>query len=154
MLLREFIENNNNIFKSIIKGLQNFTDEKVKTTLKSNFVKFTKFIKDNNIEDETLYIINKYFKTNYTDISQIKYNISESIINEDFKQYWETIKGEAFPTLSFYPALQVWLEIDKLIKSNGIVSNSSLKMIIIYGIFWLLLVSGKYVKQYMLNKGR
>lgn len=68
--------------------------------------------------------------------------LKESVVNEDAKHWWELIKTEAFPALSFYPALQVWLELDKMIKGT----EYSGKVIGFYAAFWLLLISGKYIK--------
>ena len=72
---------------------------------------------------------NKLFKENIT-------------LDEDAKHWWDLVKGELFPTLSFWPALQVWLEIDKMIKGTEYSGN----IIGFYAAFWLVLISGKYVK--------
>ena len=71
--------------------------------------------------------------------------LGESVINEDAKHWWELIKTEAFPTLAFYPALQVWLEFDKMLKGT----QYSGTVIAFYATFWLLLISGKYIKGWM-----
>ena len=73
---------------------------------------------------------------------EIVYN---EVINEDIKHWWDMVKSEAFPTLAFWPGLQVWLELDKLIKGtsyNG-------KVIGVYAAMWLLLISGKYLVSWM-----
>lgn len=67
---------------------------------------------------------------------------NESVIDESAKHWWDLIKTEAFPTLAFYPALQVWLEFDKMLKGT----EYSGKVIAFYAAFWLILVSGKYIK--------
>lgn len=67
------------------------------------------------------------------------------VMTEDAKHWWELIKTEAFPTLAFYPALQVWLEFDKMLKGT----EYSGKVVAFYAAFWLLLVSGKYVKGWL-----
>lgn len=67
---------------------------------------------------------------------------NESVIDESAKHWWDLIKTEAFPTLAFYPALQVWLELDKMLKGT----EYSGKVIGFYAAFWLILVSAKYVK--------
>lgn len=74
-----------------------------------------------------------------------KKNESKDNLDEDAKHWWELIKQEAFPTLAFYPALQVWLEFDKMLKGT----QYSGKVIAFYAAFWLLLVSGKYVKGWL-----
>lgn len=70
---------------------------------------------------------------------------NESVIDESAKHWWDLIKTEAFPTLAFYPALQVWLELDKMLKGT----EYSGKVIGFYAAFWLVLVSAKYVKGWM-----
>jgi len=73
-------------------------------------------------------------------------NKQESVaINEDAKHWWDLLKTEMFPTLAFYPALQVWLEFDKMLKGT----EYSGKAIAFYAAFWLLLVSGKYIKGWL-----
>jgi hypothetical protein len=75
-------------------------------------------------------------------------NKNESIINEDVAHLWNLIKTEAFPTLAFYPALQVWLELDKILKGT----EYSGRTIVFYAAFWLLLMSGKHIAHW--NKWR
>jgi hypothetical protein len=65
-------------------------------------------------------------------------------INEDAAHLWGLIKAEAFPTLAFYPALQVWLELDKILKGTPY----SGKVIGFYAAFWLILMSGKHITQW------
>ena len=74
-----------------------------------------------------------------------KSNNESTIISEDMKHWWELVKTEAFPTLAFYPALQVWLEIDKYIKG----SDYNTKVMMFYASLWLVLVSGKYIAGWM-----
>ena len=69
----------------------------------------------------------------------------EIILSEDIKHWWDLIKTEAFPTLAFYPALQVWLELDKILKG----SDYSGKVIGFYAALWLVLISGKYMAGYL-----
>lgn len=67
------------------------------------------------------------------------------MLDEDARHWWDLVKTELFPTLSFWPALQIWLEIDKLLRGT----EYSGKSIVFYAAFWLILVSGKYVKGWM-----
>ena len=52
---------------------------------------------------------------------------------------------EGFPTLAFYPALTAWIEIGKVLDSDMSVNWMKFG---VYALFWLLLVSGKYIKQF------
>lgn len=68
-----------------------------------------------------------------------------TVINESAKHWWDLIKTEAFPTLAFLPAFQVWLELDKMLRGTG----GDTKVAMIYAAIWLVLISGKYVKGWM-----
>jgi hypothetical protein len=142
-----------NIILDVIKKISKKPANTVMKMFKDGYKKFVDMLEKDQLTmgsgvdlDSILSIINKAYGTNYKDIKdlkkQINVNLKESTeLNEDFKHYWELIKSEAFPTLAFYPALQVWLEIDKILKAG----NGNYKIMIIYAIIWLLLVSGKFI---------
>jgi len=147
MKFQNFIVNENIMDKSlsIIKRL---SFNKVKSFLKGEFDKFVDLVRSTGREEEALSILNKYFKTRYHSFDEVqKQQIKESdeMINEDLAHWWDVIKTEAFPTLSFYPALTVWLEIDKLFNNQ----TMDTKKTIAYASLWFLLVSGKYVGGWM-----
>jgi len=149
MRLENFINEDvliENIIINNLKKLFNKPAKKVMMTFQNSFRKFIKIIRQNDIEDDVLKILNKHAGKNYKSLEQILKSkpLTEDKLNEDWAHYWDLIKGEAFPSLSFYPALQIWLEIDKLIKG----SDASIKVMAVYSIIWLLLVSGKFVKQF------
>jgi len=153
MRLRKYAEMNemvmNPIFINAIRKLKDYSWNQVKKKFQEAWNKIVNFIEcsDNDIEisKNALQVINKHMGTNYKDLREIS-SLRESVeLNEDITHWWEVIKSEAFPTLSFYPALQCWLELDKLLKGNGF--NGT--VIAIYAVFWLLLVSGKYVKGWL-----
>lgn len=70
---------------------------------------------------------------------------TESTVNEDLRHWWDLVKTEAFPTLAFYPALQVWLELDKMLKGTPY----SGKVIGFYAALWMVLMTGKYISGWM-----
>ena len=86
-------------------------------------------------------VLSDFLKENGIDEKRL----NEAMISEDAKHWWDLIKTEAFPTLAFYPALQVWLEFDKMLKGTAYSGT----VISFYAAFWLLLVSGKYVKGWL-----
>jgi hypothetical protein len=119
---------------------------------KNSWDEFQEAVEANGSEEQVLSFINKGFKTNYRTMDQIgnakpkPTRLGESDdVNESTKHWWDLVKTEAFPTLAFYPALSIWLEIDQLMKGN----DMDLKKVTIYALFWVLLVSGKYVKGWM-----
>jgi hypothetical protein len=140
-------------FQNHMKKISNKPAKAVEKIFKDGWIAFEKVLKSHRLEQDAIDIINKHLKTNYKNLSQItkatiakiptkKLYEEEDLLTEDFKHYWELIKTEMFPIVSFWPALQAWLEIDKLIKSTGEANYTALA---IYGIFWVFLVSGKYL---------
>jgi hypothetical protein len=125
----------------VIKGLRNKSWNKVISVLKSNWKKFVNLIRENGLEKEVINIINKHLKTNYKSLNDIS-GVNEDVLNEDFKHFWDMVKQEAFPTLAFYPALSIWMEIDKIFRNV----DMDFKKVLIYGIFWVFLMSGKHIK--------
>jgi len=135
------------------KELRKLSASKAEKKLKMSWKELSNVLKDRLLEDDAVKIINKHFKTNYKRLSEIDNakiaklptnKIYEELILEDFKHYWDFIKNEAFPALSFYPALTAWLEIDKLLSGadfNGMKFG-------IYAMFWLVMISGRFVKEW------
>ena len=146
---------NENIIIDTLKKLAGKPANTVMKMFKDGYKKFVDMLEKDQLTmgsgvdlDKILGIINKAYGTKYKDISdlkkQINANIKESTeLNEDWSRFWDLIKGEAFPALSFYPALTVWLELDKWVRQSGDINS---RVIIVYGLIWLLLISGKFVK--------
>jgi len=140
---------NENIIIDTLKKIAGKPANAVMKLFKDGFEKFVNIFQeqDEMTQQKVLAAINKAYGTNYKDTNDLKKairaNLKESNeLNEDWKHYWDLIKGEAFPALSFYPALTVWLEIDKLIRGN----DANARVIVVYGLLWLLLISGKFIK--------
>jgi len=155
MRLENYVGNllNENAFIDALAKIKSKPSKAIEKLLKKNWNDFANLVKEKVLEDDALDIINKRLGTHYTSLSKISLaKIMENTeLNEDFAHYWELMKQEAFPVLAFYPALQVWLELDKMLKTNSIGSNS-IKVMLVYSAIWLFLVSGKYIKSW--NKWR
>lgn len=141
---------NENIIIDTIKKIAGKPANTVMKMFKDGFKKFIGIFQeqDDMTQEKVLGAINKAYGTKYRNVDDLKKalksNLKESTeLNEDFAHYWGLIKGEAFPALSFYPALTVWLEVDKWIRQSGDVNS---RVIIVYGLIWLLLISGKFIK--------
>ena len=136
------------IFSKILNKIANKPTKVVEKLFKDSWNKLANELKTNRLEKDALNIINRHFRTQYKSLDQVsKLKISEmpsSTLEESFKHWWEKIKGEAFPSLAFYPMLQVFFEIDKIIK--GMDYNG--RIILVYGIMWVFLISGKYVTEW------
>lgn len=144
-ITKEEVLSEGTLFQNLLKKLGNKSTAIAKKIFKDNWIKIANIIKKKGEEDRALQIINKNFETNYKSLDQIsKAKIREEVMNEDFAHFWDFLKDQAFPTLSFYPALTAWLELDKLLSGGDFNLNKTL----IYAAFWLLLVSGKFVKSW------
>ena len=126
--------------------LINMSPGKAEKVMKNSWDQFSNLLKAKVLEDDAIVIINKHFSTNYTSLGQIdKKKISSlpsiKIIDEDLKNYWKYIKSEAFPALAFYPVLNVFMELDKLVKG----SDANIKIMIFYSAMWIMLSSGKFI---------
>jgi hypothetical protein len=147
MKFQQFVMNENILDKSL-SIINRLPFNKVKKFLKGEFDKFVEIMKTTGKEKEALSIFNKFFGTRYHSFEEIQkqhVNESDDMINEDLAHWWETVKSEAFPTLAFYPALTVWLEIDKLFNDQPM----DIKKTVVYASLWMLLVSGKYVNGWL-----
>jgi len=147
---------NEGVIKNLlIKQLKKYTADKALNFLEKQWQKAIKMIRKNGYEDQALQILNQSLNTKYRSLDQfnkhsMKKMLPEEVqisnnLNEDFKHWFDMIKSEAFPALSFYPALTAWLELGKLFDGPDAVDW---KKFAVYGIFWALLVSGKYIKEF------
>jgi len=133
---------NEGVFVDVLKKIAG-EPKAIFKKLKDSWNKLKGTIVAKGMEDDALRIINKHFKTNYKTLKQISRDkLVSGYLNEDFAHYWDLIKKETFPVLSFYPALQCFFEIDKLLKGGG---DVNIRTLIVYGLFYVFLVSGIYI---------
>jgi hypothetical protein len=135
-----------------LRNIKKKSPREAEKILKNDWKSLSNLLKRHALEKDAIAIINKHFGTNYRNLNQIdkadiakiptKHVYEDSLLNEDFKNFWELVKSEGFPVLSFYPCLQAWLEIDKLLRGTG----GDYKVMGVYGLMWALLVSGKFIK--------
>jgi hypothetical protein len=125
----------------------------VKLEFQRSFTELANIAKEIGREDEFLSLLNSGFHSSFKNLSDISRKVpifeTKDIINEDFKRFWEFFKFESWPILTIFPSLQVWFEIDKLLFGNGDINEKKLAF---YGTFWLLMITGNFVKQW--NKWR
>jgi hypothetical protein len=102
-------------------------------------------------------LTNLMLKLSYEDINKIlniMENADKTKINEDVYtegKVLQSIKdfvGDMFPSLSFYPALGIWMKIDKVIQGGGfdVLSQGELNLIAIYSAIFVGLIGGKVAK--------
>ncbi len=146
----------NMISKFLLKGLKGFAINKALNFLEKKWEEAVELLEKYEVEDEALTIINGIFKTRFRSLDdinrqQLRRLLPEEIkieknINEDLKHWWEMIKDEGFPTLSFYPAFNAWIELGKLFDGADAVDWTRLS---VYSAFWVALVTGKYIRSFM-----
>lgn len=127
-----------NSFNKIKKEIGKMSFEQFKKKCEDSYNEISKSVSD----EEELFRLEQELDIPYNMRYYNRNKKNESVIDESAKHWWDLIKTEAFPTLAFYPALQVWLELDKMLKGT----KYSGKVIGFYAAFWLILVSAKYVK--------
>lgn len=148
MRLESYIINESKIeLVSAFKKLLSTEWNKAEDILKDNVKKFIDMF--DGQEEQVLDIINKHFKTNFNNLNQIiKLDIKESVeLDEDVKHWWDFVRDQVFPVVSFIPALDAWIEIDKMMRA-GSIEGGDMKIAIIYTLIWLTMLSVKYVSDW------
>ena len=144
MRLEKYMVNENAV--DLAKGLlKRMSWKQLSKFLQGEFEKFMEAVQEAGMETQVVSLVNKRFDTKYRNLEQVRkmrLRESDEMLNEDLAHWWQVVKDEGFPTLAFYPALSVWLEIDKLWQGQ----DMDMKKTTIYALFWMLLVSGKYIK--------
>ena len=143
-----------NIFKKIIKKPANSAMKEIKAGFKE-FISYSHKL-DEPAQKDVLRLINRAMGTNYKSIDDLAkvYNnkISESFeLNEDFKHWWAIIKDQGWFNITFYPALQVWFEIGSILTNllkNEPIDPTSIKKAAFFGVLWIALASGKFIKEF------
>jgi hypothetical protein len=144
-------EINEGVLSNALKKIKKKSLGSIRKLFKDSWETLANLTRAKGLEKDTLRIINRHMGTRYKTLDQIsKAKIQENTeLNEDFAHWWSTFKGEAFPTLAFYPALSVWLELDKLFAVAGAaVPGVNWAKVGVYALMFVFLVSGKYLKQW------
>jgi len=130
---------NKSLVRKIIADILKLSWEKAKNKLMDSFKYLIKFAKDKGIENDVLSIINNFTGKNYKKLDDLlKIHIKEDVLYEN--KWWDEAKNNFYGAISFYPLLQAFLELDKVIKNTG---GANMKYVIIYALIWASIVSGK-----------
>ena len=149
--LEEQQEINEGVLANALKKIKMKSLGAVKNIFKDSWENLANLIRAKGLEKDALRIINRHMGSKYRTLNQISRGkvVENTELNEDFAHWWSTFKGEAFPTLAFYPALSVWLELDKLFAAAGAaVPGVNWVKVGAYALMFVFLVSGKYLKQW------
>jgi hypothetical protein len=133
------IYENKSLIISVLNKIKNWSWDKAKKTLQSSFRYFIKFAKDKGIEKQVLNIINRMVGKQYRNLNDLmKVSLKEDVLYEG--EWWDEAKNNFYGAVSFYPLLQAFLELDKVIKDAG---GADMKYVAIYALIWASIVSGK-----------
>lgn len=129
-------------FTQGLKQLSRLTWTNAKEEMLSAFQELSKFIVDNNLEQKVIDIISKGTGHRFSNLKQVlSVKISESSIDEGvMKNWWDEARGNFYGAISFYPLLQAFIELDRVIKGAG---GANMKYVVIYGLMWAAIVAGK-----------
>jgi len=125
--------------RRVISDIGKWSWNKVKKTLQNAFKYLIRFAKDKDIEKEVLSIINKMIGKQYRKLEDLtKVSLKEDVLYEN--KWWDEAKGNFYGAISFYPLLQAFIELDKVVKDAG---GADMKYVLIYALIWASIVSGK-----------
>jgi len=143
-----------NIFKKLIRKPANSAMKEIKNGF-TDLIKFSNDL-DEPAQKDLLKLINRAMGTSYRSVDDLSKAASKKIaesheLNEDFKHWWSVVKEQGWFNITFFPALQVWFEVANLLTSHlkgEALDQTTLKKIAFYGILWIALTSGKFIKDF------
>jgi len=136
-----------NMFMRFMNKLVTMQHKPAVKKMKNSFIKLQAEIEGTELESKILASINKNLGTSWKSLNQIaKADINRipKGINEDFKHFWDEVKGNGMPALMFYPALQVFMEVDNILR--GLTWSKTI--LIFYSVLWIVLVSLSHVAKW------
>jgi len=134
--------------RKVISDISKWSWSKAKKYLQNAVKYLIQFAKDKGIEKEILSIINRMVGKQYKRLEDlIKINLKEDILYEN--EWWDEAKDNFYGAISFYPLLQAFLELDKVVKDAG---GADMKYVLIYALIWASIVSGKVLSNKRKNK--
>lgn len=136
------------VFQKILGKIANKPINKVKNIFQEHWRRLANLLQKQDLENDALRIINKQLGTHFRSLDQItKADIAKmpAKLTEDFAHYWGFLKDNAFTATLIFSGLQIFFELDKLIKTQ----EPDFKTLIVYAAMWVVLVSGKYIKDYI-----
>ena len=134
-------------FLRFLDDLKDKSSTAIVNMFKKEWNKLLAILQNQDLENDALKIINKRMGTHYKkldDISRaklVKGMVKEDVLNEDVTHWWREIRGTTYGIVSFYPAFQCFIQLNKLM--DGVKPN--MKKILIYGLMYIFIVSGRYI---------
>lgn len=134
------------MFTRLAEKVRSLGTSSAERTMKKNFDIFCDKYKGTEHEKRILQSVNRILGSNWTSLEQIRQAKvpDREYIKEDLAHYWKEIREQGLPALLFYPALQVFMEVDKIIR--GLPFSET--VITFYSTLWITLVSLSYVSKW------
>lgn len=134
------------IFTRLAEKIRSLGTSNAERIMKKNFNIFCDKYSGTEHEKRILQSVNRVLGSNWTSLEQIRQAKvpGKEYIKEDLAHYWKEIREQGLPALLFYPALQVFMEVDKIIR--GLPFNET--VITFYSTLWITLVSLSYVSKW------
>jgi len=141
------LQEDTSLIRKTIDTIRKLPWKKAKSLLQKSFRGMVKFARSNGIEDDLLRILNKLMDNQYNKLQDIVNTKVNESVNES--SWWDEAKGSMFGAASFYPLLQAFIELDKVVKDSG---QASMGYVGVYGLIWAAVISGKVVKDKVIDK--
>ena len=143
-----------NLIGKLLSGVKNLKKKALEKLFKKSWIQLAGWAREAGVEDKILGLVNSKLNTTYKSLDQAtKAKVQENTqLNEDWKHWWEVISSEGFFNIKFYPALQVWFGMPNVITSllkGAPVDPTTLKKVAFFGILWLALSSGVFMKDFL-----
>lgn len=144
---------NENIFRSVIQQIRNLSKKKMERLARDSWIQLVDIAREAGLEDKLRTFLSSKLGIRIGSLDKVsKARVVESeTLDEDWKHWWDTIAGEGFFNIKFYPALQTWFEASGIITSllkNQAIDPANLKKLAFFAILWLALASGKFIKDF------
>ena len=144
-----YLTENSNV-KGLLARLSAMGYKKAEKELIGSTKTILQLLMDKGMADEALLIINKHLKTHFKSLkdigrqNRIPVHENTEMINEDLKHFWSFVESQSWVGLAFFPILQLYLELEKLLAGTGV----DLKRTLVYGAIFLFIMSAKHVQLY------
>jgi hypothetical protein len=149
MKYKKYLIESNGI-TDVLNKLGSLGYKKAEEQLQGSTKKILQLLIDKGMQDEALIIINKHLKTHFKSfkdinkLTRVPIKESSELINEDIKHLWSFITDQAWGGMVFYPMLQLYMELDKLLVGSGV----DIKKTLVYFAIFLFILSAKHLQLY------
>lgn len=147
MRFQQHINESNNV-TDLISRLIQMGYRKAEKELQGSTKTLIQHLMDIGMADEALLIVNKHLRTNFKSLKDLgrKHRIAiregDEMLNEDLKHLWKFVESQAWGGIVFYPILQMYMELDRLLSGSGF----DVKKTLVYASVFLFVMSAKHLQ--------